>query len=162
MMLPSISIHSYFLAFSLSHGVKKKIKWSRGANVWIFFSFIILISFRLWHAVPLGRRGMSVLNVPQLSAHPCRHSTGRPPSGPQALPLICPHGTWTHTSETAPHTTKSTTTTSTSTTTIATTTTKVGLKVKRKVRKQNSTRIPVDTLPACGTVSNVVPQLLLL
>lgn len=47
---------------------------------------------------------MSVLKVPQLSAHPCRHSTGRPLSGPQALPVISPHGTRTHTSETGRNT----------------------------------------------------------
>lgn len=48
---------------------------------------------------PLGRRGMRVLKVPQLSDQPCRHSTGRPSSGPQTLPLSCPHGTGMDSSE---------------------------------------------------------------
>lgn len=50
--------------------------------------------------VPLGRWGMRVLNVPQLSDQPCTHSTGWPCSGPQALPLISPHETGTDSSET--------------------------------------------------------------
>lgn len=48
---------------------------------------------------PLGRRGMRVLKVPQLSDQPCRHSTGRPSSGPQTLPLSCPQGTGMDSSE---------------------------------------------------------------
>ncbi len=43
--------------------------------------------------IPLGSNGIRVLNVPQLSAQPCRHSTGRPLEGPQTWPLISPHGT---------------------------------------------------------------------
>lgn len=52
------------------------------------------------HGLPLGSRGMRVLNEPQLSAQPWRHSTGRPWSGPQTWPLISPHGTGTKSSET--------------------------------------------------------------
>lgn len=54
--------------------------------------------------LPLGKKGMSVLNEPQLSAQPCRHSTGWPCSGPQALPLISPHGTGIESSETRDNT----------------------------------------------------------
>lgn len=48
---------------------------------------------------PWGSSGMRVLNEPQLSAHPCRQSTGRPCSGPHTVPRISPQGTATRTSD---------------------------------------------------------------
>lgn len=85
---------SYFL--NISNTKNKRVTKARYSidNVSVESLSIVFRSSSPW-----GSRGTRVLNEPQLSAQPCRQSTGRPWSGPHTVPLISPQGTWTRRSD---------------------------------------------------------------
>lgn len=82
-----VKMHRDILVFNENH-CKQLINW----DVWTT-EVTLRVSTQLRSSSPWGSRGTRVLNEPQLSAQPCRQSTGRPWSGPHTVPRISPLGT---------------------------------------------------------------------